>query len=253
MKPSVAEAQLKRDEQFLLRMFRLLRDSERGDLLKHVGETLAARVSLDAHARLDFDHPSVLRTEELEEGLDARLRRSMPPQEPWDYLDDWIVQTLSYAWADETASVIFGSSAFDQTNAEQLLHEVAETAANQHFTEQPPPFDADAMLDFIREWRERAVKALESNSIASARFVVADVLFTASDETFYVLNSRDRQALYLADSVDELTDKLERDGWSRSGQIGRWDGAAVALWSRGNDYVATWDSAEQPIQKGGHK
>src|SRR5688500_2498442 len=113
---SLVKAQREEDEQLLLRRLRCLHDCARSSVLKHVAETLAARVSADPHLRRYSEPAAETIKEELESSLDSRLRCSMPPEEPWHYLGDWMDDTISSAWGDETAAVIFGACAYDKAN-----------------------------------------------------------------------------------------------------------------------------------------
>ena len=248
---SRVQAERDRDEQLLLRLFRWLHDCERSEVMQYAAEVLAKRVSLDPHLGRYSEPAAKTLANELEEDFHSRLRRTMPPQEPWDYLDDWIDHTVAYAWGDETGNVIFGSCVFDDAYAGQLLREVEETAANQRFPE-PPGFDVDQMAFFIQQWRERALSALERNAEQYARIVVADVDYTPSDETFYVLKRQSQQSLYLAESLAVVEEKLKADGWWNYGVVIRWDEVPVALWSlSNNEYLAVWDSKEKPIRERG--
>jgi hypothetical protein len=74
-----------------------------------------------------------------------------------------------------------------------------------------------------------------------AKVFIADVLYTRSDETFYVLDRYSYQSLYQGDRLEDVIAHLKTDGWARCGSVNRVDGVVVALWSRGSDYLAIWD------------
>jgi hypothetical protein len=78
--------------------------------------------------------------------------------------------------------------------------------------------------------------------------VVADVLCTSSDETLYVLDRYDHQPIYEGGWLEDVTDRLRTDGWSRCGYVTRGDGVSVALWGRGSEYLAVWDRVIQPYR-----
>jgi len=83
------------------------------------------------------------------------------------------------------------------------------------------------------------------------RVVIADVYYTASDETWYVLKppSHKYYDIYIAPTYDEVKARLEHDGWGQS-VIDRWDGRLVPMWSRSRpgsyeeEFLATWTEPE---------
>jgi len=79
--------------------------------------------------------------------------------------------------------------------------------------------------------------------------VIADVLYTASDETFYVTSRLDHQTHYEGGWLEDVSDRLKADGWSRCGYVTRADGVPVALWCRKSEYIAVWDRVLQPERK----
>lgn len=72
--------------------------------------------------------------------------------------------------------------------------------------------------------------------------IIHDVLFTESDETYYVLNHvSDYQDLYSAKNMDDLEKILLNDGWEKCcGGVIRWDEVNVDMWCRGKEYIAFW-------------
>jgi hypothetical protein len=68
--------------------------------------------------------------------------------------------------------------------------------------------------------------------------VVADVYYTASDETYYVGAGPGRyQDLYGNGSVADAVARAESDGWQACGLVGRHEGEAVPMWGRGSSSV----------------
>ena len=79
----------------------------------------------------------------------------------------------------------------------------------------------------------------------SRRIVIADVLYTQTDETFYVLKGKSKFAeRYAAETIEECRRLLEQDGWSGSGSVSREPHEFVELWQRRSQYLAIWEEAE---------
>ena len=74
------------------------------------------------------------------------------------------------------------------------------------------------------------------------KIVIANVLYTATDETFYVLKSQfDDAEKYRKDTLEETIASLEASGWNRCGKVNRWDGVHVDMMTNGTlDYIALW-------------
>ena len=62
--------------------------------------------------------------------------------------------------------------------------------------------------------------------------ILVDIYYTASDETFYVGGVSRFSRYYQANSLEELSTKLELDGWSAAGLIGDAYGPPVHAWHR---------------------
>ena len=74
------------------------------------------------------------------------------------------------------------------------------------------------------------------------KIVVANVLYTTTDETFYISKSQlDGAENYIKDTLDETIASLETAGWNRCGKVSRWDGVHVDMMTNGKlDYIALW-------------
>lgn len=74
------------------------------------------------------------------------------------------------------------------------------------------------------------------------RILIANVLYTATDETYYVLNSPYEKAdSYQADTLDAAIRMLEQDGWTRCGKVQRSDYVNVdAMTNSKNEMIAIW-------------
>lgn len=76
-----------------------------------------------------------------------------------------------------------------------------------------------------------------------SKIIVADVLYTSTDETFYVLNTIHSNAeKYVAKTLDETFTKLKADGWSRCGKVNRSNDLLADMLSNSKgDYIAVWE------------
>jgi hypothetical protein len=76
--------------------------------------------------------------------------------------------------------------------------------------------------------------------------VIADVVYTASDETYYVGNSRSQwNDTYRASTLTDLDELLVHDGWSSIGRLARHSSyisetLPVPAWQRGPHIIAAW-------------
>jgi|GEM_PF-7064084 len=80
------------------------------------------------------------------------------------------------------------------------------------------------------------------------KIIIADVLYTNTDETFYVRNCPYEQAeIYIADTLADTLDRLKADGWQPCGQIKTNDPAPTLaqLLRKNNNYIAAW--LHQPL------
>lgn len=79
----------------------------------------------------------------------------------------------------------------------------------------------------------------------SRRIVIADVLYTETDETFYVLKGKSKFAeRYVAETTEKCRRLLEQDGWSGGDSVCREPHKFVELWQRRSEYLAIWEEAE---------
>lgn len=77
------------------------------------------------------------------------------------------------------------------------------------------------------------------------KIIIADVLYTATDETYYVLNGISKYAdQYQAGSLWEAYKLLRADGWTKCGKVHRSGNALVDMFSRGGELTAAWKETD---------
>lgn len=75
-----------------------------------------------------------------------------------------------------------------------------------------------------------------------AKIVIADVLYTVTDETFYVLNRLHKNApKYYSETLEDVFRKLETDGWHRCGKVNKSDSSLVDMLTNHKDHIAVWE------------
>ncbi|MEA4919810.1 MAG: hypothetical protein VB078_02635 [Clostridiaceae bacterium] len=76
-----------------------------------------------------------------------------------------------------------------------------------------------------------------------SKIVIADVLYTKTDETFYVLNrTHENASKYYAETLEGTISNLKADGWSTCGKVQKSDYTAVDALTNGNlGYIAVWE------------
>lgn len=81
--------------------------------------------------------------------------------------------------------------------------------------------------------------------IMKVKIILADVHYSPTDETYYVLNGISRFAdNYKTDTLYETFLVLKADGWSKCGKVQRWDYSPVDLFVRNNSQIAVWSEVE---------
>lgn len=71
---------------------------------------------------------------------------------------------------------------------------------------------------------------------------IAEVYYTKTDETYYVLNKQfEDYENYVGNCKEETIAKLLKDGWNRFGHLTRWDDVSVEVFSKDNAIIAIWD------------
>ncbi len=75
------------------------------------------------------------------------------------------------------------------------------------------------------------------------KIMIADVQYTATDETYYVLNRDHKDAeKYQAETLESVFDKLKAEGWLKCGRVNKADNSlAEMLTNSRGDYIAVWD------------
>lgn len=76
-----------------------------------------------------------------------------------------------------------------------------------------------------------------------SKIKIADVLYTATDESYYVLNrEHENTEKYQGETIDAVYKKIVADGWNRCGKVNKSDNSLVDLFSNlRNDYIAVWE------------
>ena len=75
-----------------------------------------------------------------------------------------------------------------------------------------------------------------------AKIIIRDVLYTNTDETFYVLEREHKMpADYKAETLEEAVTYLKSDGWIRCGKVNKQDYSIVDMLSKDNVYIAIWE------------
>jgi len=75
-----------------------------------------------------------------------------------------------------------------------------------------------------------------------SNIVIAKVLYTISDETFYVLNEpHDNASKYIAETLEDAFYNLKADGWYKCGKVNRAGFSQVDMLTNNTDYIAVWE------------
>ncbi|PCI37563.1 MAG: hypothetical protein COB53_06190 [Elusimicrobia bacterium] len=80
------------------------------------------------------------------------------------------------------------------------------------------------------------------------RPVIADVHYSSTDGTYYVLNQFEIGKSFIAQTVEETKQRLHNGGWSRCGKVVRHDDEVVEMWSSDSRFIAIWDPSVQPVK-----
>lgn len=74
------------------------------------------------------------------------------------------------------------------------------------------------------------------------KIMIADVLYTVSDETFYVLNRTNENApKYYAETLEAVFDKLRQDKWVKCGKVNKSDNSLADMFKKDENYIAVWE------------
>ena len=148
------------DEQRLLALFKLMKETDRSDLLATLSMKTLVNLSKAAGPEVT---PLMVPTDEDEEDptefASEFLSDLKPPQEPWDYLDESLRHALESAWGEDVARVVLGSATQDAFSAADLMAEV-EAFAEEGGSSEPPWFGEKEMVAFIQVWRRNFMSAL---------------------------------------------------------------------------------------------
>lgn len=74
------------------------------------------------------------------------------------------------------------------------------------------------------------------------KIMIADVLYTTTDETFYVLDKvHDNASKYYAETLENVFNKLKQDNWEQCGKVNKSDGLLVDMFVKDSNYIAVWE------------
>lgn len=146
----------------ILRVFRLLPEEDRAELMLDAVERASRRYSVDIALHVYANRDEAWEDEQ-EMTLDERLLRALPPHDLWEYMDDWMRPTLEAAFSKRIAEVVFGTPSLDEENAMQLIDEVEKVAPRESLPTDPY-FTVEDGVEFIRLWREQAIQAMERHA-----------------------------------------------------------------------------------------
>lgn len=76
-----------------------------------------------------------------------------------------------------------------------------------------------------------------------SKIIIADVLYTVTDETYYVLNKEHANAAkYKAATINAVYKNIVADGWTRCGKVNKSDYSLADMFSNSHDdYIAVWE------------
>ena len=75
-----------------------------------------------------------------------------------------------------------------------------------------------------------------------SNILIYDVIYTNTDETFYVLNKEhENSTKYISENLENTYLKLKNDGWSKCGKVNKTDNVLVDLFSKDGSYIAVWE------------
>jgi hypothetical protein len=101
-----------------------------------------------------------------------------------------------------------------------------------------------ALLDIYgKKLRSNAVIHIPKGNVESdlLKVVVRDVIFTVTDETYYVsATGSNFTGLYSTSSIQQTEKLLLADGWRSVGPVVRYDNVAVDMWSRKSELLSIW-------------
>lgn len=93
--------QRKQDEQTLLRLFRCMSIDQQEEVLGNAAAVASRSVSLDPWLPRNAREAKASTREECgTDDLSSRLKLCMPPDDMWDYLDDWFHNAIESAWPE---------------------------------------------------------------------------------------------------------------------------------------------------------
>ena len=74
------------------------------------------------------------------------------------------------------------------------------------------------------------------------KIMIFDVLYTTTDETFYVLNTPHHNASkYYAETLEDVFNKLMQDDWNQCGKVNKSDYSLADMFEKDGNYIAVWE------------
>ena len=74
------------------------------------------------------------------------------------------------------------------------------------------------------------------------KIMIADVLYSTTDETFYVLNKiHDNASKYYTETLEDVFDKLRQDKWEQCGKVNKSDYSLADMFVKTGNYIAVWE------------
>ncbi len=248
----------KSGEEQLAQVFRAMPAEMRSGLLQRAGEDLLSRLPLSPVSRQLESAKRKEQLEIVEDTVDERLTApGVLPHLPWKELTIHDSELVSHAWPERVFSTVFASCEFDSIRADELKR-FAEGLPLDPNGEPRTYVPLNQIVQLLVEWREKLADILDLSALRKQNVAVVDVIKARPwDDDLTMYDTRSRQRRYGADTLFLVGMNLVNDGWTRSGEIRRWDGEFVALWSKGDVdntvYVAVWDERDNPLWANGQQ
>jgi hypothetical protein len=93
----------------------------------------------------------------------------------------------------------------------------------------------------VTEWNSLLVKLGVISKISVEKVHIKEVIYTRSDETYYVSSSDSKDAFkYMTHSLQTKLKLMEDDGWSGCGGVQLPDYTVVKMYGKDDELVAIW-------------
>ena len=71
--------------------------------------------------------------------------------------------------------------------------------------------------------------------------MIFDVLYSSTDETFYVLDKiHGNASKYYAETLEDVFNKLKQDKWNQCGKVNKSDCLLADMFEKEGNYIAVW-------------